>query len=77
MDESDSPFTGIIRNCVTSADEEELRNRPFTVEFENFPESFTAQLPSWSRQNNSELSCCHFKLLTQLTKIPLVKMKDF
>uniref|UniRef100_A0A0V0I7C0 Putative ovule protein n=1 Tax=Solanum chacoense TaxID=4108 RepID=A0A0V0I7C0_SOLCH len=46
MDEPDGPFTGIIRNCVDAADEEELRNCPFTVEFENFPESFTAQSSS-------------------------------
>uniref|UniRef100_M1CIZ1 Uncharacterized protein n=1 Tax=Solanum tuberosum TaxID=4113 RepID=M1CIZ1_SOLTU len=46
MDEHDGPFAGIISNCVTAADEEELRNCPFTVEFENFPESFTAQSSS-------------------------------
>ncbi|KAK4355896.1 hypothetical protein RND71_024867 [Anisodus tanguticus] len=35
MDETDCHFAGII----TAADEEELRNCPFTVEFENFTES--------------------------------------
>ncbi|KAM3308635.1 hypothetical protein P3S67_010379 [Capsicum chacoense] len=41
MDETDDPFAGIIRNCITTADEEEqLRNCSFTVEFDNFPESF-------------------------------------
>lgn len=46
MDEPDGPFAGIIRNCITAVDEEELRNCPFAVEFENFPESFASQSSS-------------------------------
>lgn len=46
MDETDRPFAGIIRNCVTAADEEKLRNCPFAVEFENFPKSFASQSSS-------------------------------
>lgn len=46
MDEPDGPFAGVMRNCITAADEEELRNCPFSVEFENFPVTFTSQSSS-------------------------------
>ncbi|CAN4097784.1 unnamed protein product [Withania somnifera] len=55
MDKTDDPFAGITKYCVTAADEEELRNCPFAVEFENFPESFASQLssPANSVERNS------------------------
>ncbi|OIT37088.1 hypothetical protein A4A49_29502 [Nicotiana attenuata] len=35
----EDPYAGIIRNCATAANEQELCNCSFAVEFENFPGS--------------------------------------
>lgn len=64
MDETDGPFAGIIRNCVTTADEEELRNCPFAVEFENFPESFASQSPSPAKSVDRNSRCKNEKFRT-------------